>query len=99
MSPPPWHITHSACQRYAFALRWPASDEDIIITRATEELTRLAGAASYRERDRYGRELWKSPKRTGGGLRWVIDPRVPAGQLPDVIWVGRGAPAGNVWAP
>ena len=97
-------MTHSALVAYAFARRWAGSREatehdDRVLSQARGELERLMSGAGYRERDRYGREMWRSPKRTGGGLRWVIDPRVQPPNLPDVIWVGFGAPPARVWAP
>lgn len=101
MHPPPWHITHSACERYAHMLRWRPTSIDARIADATNQLEDKMAAATFKERDRYGRELWRSPKRHGG-MRWVIDPRrdhtAPVDQLPKVIWVGNGAPPFQVWA-
>jgi hypothetical protein len=79
--------------------REDAERDENVIADAEDALEAMAPAAAYRERDRYGRELWRSPRRTGGGLRWVIDPRVKAPDLPEVIWVGFGAPPSRVWAP
>lgn len=104
MTPPPWHVTHTAIIEYAFARRWVRSrdeaerDEDVL-DRALDALEAAQAAAGYRDSDRYGRELWRSPKRTGGGLRWIIDPRVSHGERPQVIWVGMGAPPARCWAP
>lgn len=104
MTPPPWHLTRTALVTYAFARRWTRSRDEAdqredLLDRAEEDLTRLQTGAGFRESDRYGRELWRSPKRTGGGLRWVIDPRMKAPDLPQVIWVGFGAPPNGTWAP
>ena len=104
MTPAPWHLTHTALVSYAFARGWvqtreAAEHDDGVLNDAEDGLTCLMPAAGYRARDRYGRELWRSPKRTGGGLRWVIDPRVQPPNLPEVIWVGFGAPPTRVWAP
>jgi len=86
-----WYITEHAVNCYVRALRWP--DTDANWERAQAELIRGSTEASYRRTDRQGRELWRSPKRTGGGLRWVVDPRPHAGgPLPRVAWVGFGAP-------
>lgn len=95
MTPPPWHVTHSAAKRYAYAMRWFVED----IKRAELELTELMGAAKYKKRDRYGREMWRSPRRTGRALRWIVDPRVPNSMLPELVWVGQGTPPIQLWSP
>lgn len=103
MTPPPWHATHTALTEYAFKTRWvrsvgEAEHNAALLARARSEIEKIASAATFRARDRYGRELWRSSKRTGA-WRMVIDARQPAGRLPDVIWIGQGAPPARVWAP
>jgi hypothetical protein len=90
MAPARWYVTEHAVDRYVFARRWPRDDAHW--QRAEAELLELSAHASYRER--HGAiEVWRSPKRTGGGLRWVIDTRPhPGGPLARVVWVGYSAP-------
>jgi hypothetical protein len=93
-----WYITEHAVNGYVFARRWPKDDEHWQL--AESELIRISEDASYRRTDRHGRELWRSPSRTGGGLRWVIDPRPhPGGPLPRVAWVGFGKPPDHFFEP
>lgn len=68
---------------------WP--DDDAHFARAEDELLAMSAAATFKERRQHF-EAWRSPKRTGGGLHWLIDTRPhPGGTLPRVIWVGLGA--------
>lgn len=99
MSKPRWYLTDSAVNCFVFERRYP--DTDAMLRRAEAELEALMPNAGYRQRDRYGRQLWRSPRRTGGALRWVVDPRPhhPVDRRPRVIWVGCCAPPGRVWAP
>lgn len=102
MTPPPWHITDSAVARYAHARGWHVSGDYHSIPKDIRDrceggLEEVCKIASYRARDRYGRELWRTPKRTGGGLRIVIDPR--EGPTAAIIWCGYGAPPARVFAP
>jgi hypothetical protein len=94
-----WYLTDSAVNCFVFARRYPDSDRSM--RRAEAELEAMMPQAGFRERDRYGRELWRSPRRTGAGLRWVVDPRPTQRRekRPRVIWVGYGAPPISVWAP
>jgi hypothetical protein len=95
MTMPPWHMTHTACARYAYSQKWVRED----IERATRELEELSVRVHYVEADRHGRELWRSP-RADGYLRWVIDPRkAHVHDLPQVVWVGQSRPPGRIWAP
>jgi hypothetical protein len=94
MTPPPWLISHTACLRYCHVMRWQVVD----VARARDELTALVDTAGYRQTDQQGRELWRCSKRLGRGLRCVVDPRVPRGQLPALCWVGHGVPPRSVWA-
>lgn len=64
---PDWYITDSAVERYHYAMRWRVHDS----ARARVELSALAQMATFRARDRKGRELWRSSKRLGRGLRWA----------------------------
>jgi hypothetical protein len=93
-----WYLTDSAVNCFVFLRRYPDSDESM--RRAEAELEKMIPHAGFRARDRYGRQMYRSPKRTGGALRWVVDPRprLPD-QRPRVIWVGRGVPPAGVWAP
>ena len=61
-----WYLTDSAVNCFVFARRYPASDESM--ERAERELKELMSRATFRKRDRYGRELWRSPRRTDSGL-------------------------------
>jgi len=95
-----WYLTDSAVNCFVFARRYPDTNE--ALRQAESELEAMIETAGFRQRDRYGRELWRSPKRTGGALRWVLDPRPGAhssDKRPRVIWVGFGAPPSRVWAP
>jgi hypothetical protein len=95
MTASPWHITRAACARYAHLREWDGEN----IEQATRELGSLLVRARFVERDRHGRELWRSP-RADGRLRWVIDPRkVHQQDLPQVIWVGQSRPPARLWAP
>lgn len=104
---PRWHITPGAAQAYHAALRQLAGRGDGTvehIERWTLEdlrarLADLAPLAALRATDAHGRELYRSPRsrERGNALRWVVDPRVPAGDLPRVIWVGFRAPPRPVW--
>lgn len=87
MTPPPWHITDSACDRYAYAMRWRRPDR----VRARQELADLVETAGYKDSDGQGRELWRCSKRLGRGLRCVVD---TSGRL---LWVGQGVPPESVW--
>jgi len=94
-----WYLTDSAVNCYVFARRWTDSAESLL--RAEAELLRLMPDAAFRARDTYGRELWRSPKNTGGGLRWVVDPRPhphPTDRRPRVLWVGQARPHAGVWS-
>lgn len=93
MTPPPWHVTHSACARYAHIHHWMAED----IPRATRELEPIMYASRYHARDRYGRELWRCGRPTR--MRFLVDPRVQPGQLPELIWCGQGRPPTHLWSP
>jgi len=106
-APPParWHITETAARCFARLIRdarghrAPRAD-DIGETEwqdARAALERLTVTATYRERDRRGRTLWRSPP-SAYGLRWVVAPAT-SGDLPDVIWVGAGRPPERAWAP
>jgi hypothetical protein len=100
MTNPRWFLTESAVNCFVFVRRYP-SDNDAK-RQAESELAAMIPAASFRQRDRYGRQLWRSPRRTGGALRWIVDPRPGAhssDKRPRVIWVGCGAPPFRVWAP
>lgn len=88
-----WYITDSAVERYHHAMRWRAHDA----ARARAELSALAETATFRGRDRHGRELWRSSKRLGRGLRWVLGPPQPPDTRPRVLWVGHGVPPESVW--
>jgi hypothetical protein len=93
--PSPWRITHAACSCYARLRFWRAEN----VEQATRELRTLLQRVHFVERDRHGRELWRSP-RGDGGLRWVVDPRrTYAGNEPLVIWVGQSRPPARLWAP
>lgn len=97
MTPPPWYITDHAITCYLHARGWP--DNEANAHRAELELEQLSAAATYRSADTMGRELWRSPKRRGAGLRWVVDPRRYAGSpLPRVAWVGHGRPPTTLFA-
>lgn len=94
----PWYVTEHAVNCYVFARHWP--DDDQHWERAEAELLDMCSAATFRARDRLGRELWRSPRRSGRGLRWVIDPRAhPGGPLPAVVWVGYAAPPVRYFDP
>jgi hypothetical protein len=84
---PDWHLTQHAIERYQHVRGWRTADD----ARARIELQELAQHATYRD-GVDGLERWRSPKRSGGGLRWLIDTRVARGDLPRVVWVGYGAP-------
>lgn len=93
----PWHITRTACARYARLQGW--SDAVEHIEQATREIEELLPRAHFAARDRHGRELWRS-SRADGGLRWVIDRRqVHEHDLPQVLWVGQSRPPTRLWAP
>jgi hypothetical protein len=99
-----WYITHSAVNSYVNARKWP--DDDAHFEKAEDALLQMCGEAEFRSRDTEGRELWKSPRRTGSGLRWVVDRRQPQltrGAIKDprprVIWVGYGRPPEHLWTP
>lgn len=95
---PPWHMTYSACARYAYIREWNEDNEEAI-EQATRELEGLAARAHFVEADRYGREQWRSP-RGDGYLRWVVDPRkARTRDKPQVIWVGQSRPPTHLWAP
>lgn len=98
MPRPTWYLTDSAVNCFVFVKRYPDTDEAMVDAEA--ELVAMMPYAMFRASDRYGRQLWRSPRRTGGGLRWVVDPRP---KLPDkrprVLWVGWSAPPSRVWAP
>jgi hypothetical protein len=97
VTPPPWHITYSACQRYAFCQRWDAIAGEEALQRAMRELEPFTYAARYIGRDRYGREQWRCGRPSR--MRLVVDPRVARPNLARLIWVGYGVPPGRVWAP
>lgn len=101
MTPPPWHVTHSAAKSYAVLMRWHVEGEEswAVIERAARELTELMGATKFKARDRHGREIWRSQRSVGRALRWIVDPRVPPPCLPELIWVGRGTPPLQLWSP
>ena len=85
-----WYITQHAVQRYMHARRWP--DDDAHFERAEDELLEMSAHANFRRREKHLEE-WRSPRRTGGGLRWLVDTRRPAtfvGGIPlaRVVWVG-----------
>ena len=95
---PPWHITHGACERYAFVCRWPATmTRDAVITRATRELSALAQTARYKDFDRLGRERWRCGRPSL--LVMIVDPGPVLPHLPTLIWVGQGRPPASVWTP
>ena len=91
--PPRWTLTEFAIRRGAHALRCS-------VDAAEDRLYELMPTATYRETDRQGRELWRSPK-SAHGLRWVLDDARPGpgGQSPRVVWVGQGAPPAEHWDP
>jgi hypothetical protein len=91
----PWHITRTACARYAQLREWDGENAE----QATREISALLLRAHFIESDRHGRELWRSSRRDGR-LRWVLDPRkVHEQYLPQVIWVGHSKPPARLWAP
>lgn len=98
--PPRWQLTEFALRRGAHALRCS-------VDAAEDRLYELMPSATHRETDRQGRELWRSPRSQGGGLRWVLDTgwtvsgAAAAGAVPPphVIWVGHGAPPEEHWDP
>lgn len=100
-----WYVTHSAVNNFVDARKWP--DDDAHFEKAEDELLQMCNEADFRSRDTAGRELWRSPRRTGSGLRWVVDRRQPQLTLggaikdprPRVIWVGYGRPPERVWTP
>lgn len=85
---PRWHLTEFALRRGAHVLRCS-------VDAAEDLLCELMPTATYRETDRAGRELWRSPK-SAHGLRWVLD--VDA-DPPRVVWVGQAAPPEQHWDP
>lgn len=100
MTRPPWHITHTALSCWEFSRGRDRDNPNFDLAR-TEILVRISYLTdeSYRSRDRYGRELWRSTRRVGEGYRWVVDTRVIGNNLPELIWVGQGPPPLRVFAP
>jgi hypothetical protein len=111
--PPPWHVTETAARLFARALRdsrrqrAPRADEigEPEWQDAREELLRIVPTATYRERDRAGRELWRSPP-SAYGLRWVVQAelalptrREKVALVPAVVWVGLSRPPERIWTP
>lgn len=96
-----WYITDNAVSCYVFCRRWP--DSDVSWNRAEEDLLEMCEHATFRARDSEGREHWKSPRRTGSNLRWIVDTRPlpgrPGGGLPRVIWVGFSGLPERFWTP
>lgn len=105
---PPWHNTHTAIAGL-FHIRkklklddQPSSVREEVIATYDEDLQGIASRAHFVEVDRYGRELWRAPKRDYAA-RLVVDPRKdrtgPLDALPKLIWVGQGRPPDRVFAP
>jgi len=95
---PRWQISDHAVHCYLHVRGWSATDANR--DHAITALTELMPGATFRETDSQFREMWRSPKRTGGGLRWLVDTRTHAGRLEArVIWVGQGRPPAEMWSP
>lgn len=101
-SQPPWHVTLSAAKRYAFLMRWEDLPERVLLGRVYEALEPRMLRARFKEVDRYGRELWRSPN-ADSNMRWVVDARReydgPAIQQARLIWIGQSKPPTNLFAP
>jgi hypothetical protein len=93
MTPPPWRISHSACKQYIHLRHWA----DNRLDDAEDALEEMMPRTHYVNRDRYGREYWRSPSKRDNGLRWIIDPR--GGGTPKLVWVGQSAIPARVFAP
>ena len=86
-----WYITIAAAENYARIVK-----RSITVEQATAELEERAPEATRRA-ELGDLELYRSPRKHSK-MRWLVShARRPEGTLPQVIWVGNGAPPRKWW--
>lgn len=86
----PWYISARAVRDYCALRRLGDPNDDDVFVAAEEELAEATCSAHYVRDTDGGHQMWRLPRRTGGGLRLIVSTsRREEGNMPQLIAVKR----------